>query len=128
MRGSRTHGWGTSGQHRKGGMKGGSGKAGTFKHKWTSVLRYGGELEKRGFKSPRASRKGEAINVDDLAGLAETLKLDRDSTLNLTALGYSKLLGKGKVDRPIHVEVTEASELAVRKVTEAGGTVKVKEA
>ncbi|MEM4427493.1 MAG: 50S ribosomal protein L15, partial [Zestosphaera sp.] len=40
MRGSRTHGYGRVGQHRKAGSRGGRGAAGLHKHKWTWVVKY----------------------------------------------------------------------------------------
>ncbi|MGA2874798.1 MAG: 50S ribosomal protein L15, partial [Nitrososphaerales archaeon] len=40
LRGSRTHGWGQIGQHRRTGSKGGSGMAGLHKHKWSYTVKY----------------------------------------------------------------------------------------
>ncbi|MEM2106579.1 MAG: uL15m family ribosomal protein [Candidatus Bathyarchaeia archaeon] len=128
MRGSRTCGWGRSGQHRKGGMRGGRGKAGTFKHKWPSVLRYGWELRKKGFTSPKTLKdEGKVINVGELERLIEESGSKGD-VVNLTELGYVKLLGGGRISRPLNIEVNEASEAAKRKIMEAGGTLKVREA
>ena len=66
QRGLRTYGYGRVGQHRDGGQRGGHGKAGLHKHKWSYVLRC--ELdysEKRGFKSPRGN-EANTINVGEL--------------------------------------------------------------
>ncbi|HXZ98274.1 MAG TPA: hypothetical protein VED24_02790, partial [Candidatus Acidoferrum sp.] len=47
LRGSRTHGWGTSGQHRESGMLGGHGNAGLLRHKKSAVIRYEIQLKKK---------------------------------------------------------------------------------
>ena len=44
-------------------------------------------------------------------------------TLDLTVLGYNKLLGRGSVDRPYNIKVAGSSKAAARKIQEAGGTV-----
>ena len=38
-------------------------------------------------------------------------------------MGYYKLLGRGKISRAVKVIVPEATELAVKKIEEAGGEV-----
>ncbi|MEM0231544.1 MAG: hypothetical protein QXG78_00335, partial [Candidatus Methanomethyliaceae archaeon] len=55
QRGSRTYGWGTVGQHRKSGMRGGFGNAGLHKHKWSWTIKYGKDhFGKYGFIRPKA--------------------------------------------------------------------------
>ena len=123
MRGSRTHGWGVSGQHRDSGMRGGRGKSGTFKHKWTSVLRYG-EVEKGGFKSPKGLKKRRAINVGELNLLTQTTESGKGPiTLDLTSLGFDKLLGRGLVQMPFNIKVAKSSRSAAKKIADAGGAV-----
>lgn len=131
LRGSRTHGWGTSGQHRKGGMIGGHGKAGEFKHKWTAVLRYGGKrYGKYGFKS-LSEDDLSTINVGQLDELSEKLDTSKEMEeqkgpleLDLTKMGFRKLLGEGKVRKAYSVKVPHSSELAIKKIEAAGGQVK----
>jgi large subunit ribosomal protein L15 len=43
--------------------------------------------------------------------------------INLTEMGYHKLLGSGLVTRKIKVNVPVATERAVEKITAAGGEV-----
>ncbi|MDW8011310.1 MAG: uL15m family ribosomal protein, partial [Sulfolobales archaeon] len=43
--------------------------------------------------------------------------------LDLSSLGYSKLLGRGKVDFKLKVAVYRATKEAVEKIREAGGEV-----
>jgi large subunit ribosomal protein L15 len=127
-RGSRTHGYGQVGQHRKGTK----GKAGLHKHRWTYVIKYEPDyFEKRGFTSQKAiSRKTNVINVGELDELAHKLaaekKLERKQKktfLDLDKLGYDKLLGTGKITKPMLVKVVAHSEVAAKKIDEAGGQI-----
>ncbi len=130
MRGSRTHGWGQVGQHRESGSRGGFGKAGRHKHKWSYVIKYAPDyFGKHGFHRP-ISRQVEAINVGKLGEMVEALlakgrakEEDGGVAIDLTALGYDKLLGWGRVTRPLIVTVEESSALATKKIEEAGGRV-----
>ena len=131
-RGSRTHGYGQIGQHRARGGRGGTGKAGLDKHKWTYVLRYDPTYwEKKGFISTRTlGKKVKIINVGKLDALASKLesekKLEKKDTklfLDLESLGYDKLLGTGKVEKPLLVKVSAYSESASQKLVDAGGQI-----
>jgi large subunit ribosomal protein L15 len=131
-RGSRTHGYGQIGQHRCRGGRGGTGKAGLDKHKWTYVLKYDPTYwEKKGFVSARTlNKKVSIINVGKLDDLADKLeaekkleKKEKKIFLNLESLGYDKLLGTGEVTKPMLVKVTAYSESASRKLEEAGGQI-----
>ena len=132
QRGSRTHGYGQIGQHRAGGGRGGHGKAGYDKHKWTYVLKYDPTYwKKKGFVSTRTlGKKVSIINVGKLDDLADKLdaekKLERKEKkifLDLESLGYDKLLGTGKINKPLLVKVASYSEVASRKLEEAGGEI-----
>jgi len=131
MRGSRTHGYGQIGQHRKGGSKGGR-KAGRHKHGWTYVIKHEPNyFGKKGFTSQKSlSRKTNTINVGELEELADRLavekKLERKGKkvlLDLDKRGYEKLLGMGKITKPILIKVGAHSEAAAKKVEEAGGQI-----
>ena len=132
QRGSRTHGWGQVGQHRARGGRGGTGKAGLDKHKWTYVIKHDPTYwEKKGFVSARTlSKTVKIINVGKLDDLADRLesekKLERKEKkifLDLERLGYDKLLGTGDVVKPMLVKVASCSESASRKLEEAGGAI-----
>ncbi len=43
--------------------------------------------------------------------------------LDLTELGYNKLLGEGKISRPLEIKVVNCSNSAQKKVESAGGSV-----
>ena len=46
---------------------------------------------------------------------------------NLSKLGYTKLLGRGRVSQPWRIEVAEASLKAVQRISDAGGSVEIQE-
>ena len=125
MRGSRTHGWGTSGQHRDSGMRGGKGKAGWCKHKWTHVVKYEPtRIGKQGSRCPTGKGDLTAVNVGDLEELARRFgtAVEKDvAELDLSKLGYQKLLGEGKIRTALQVVVNEWSESAEKKIQQSGG-------
>ncbi len=124
-RGSRTCGWGRQSQHRRHSRKGGRGKAGIHKHKWVPPApKHEG---KRGFRSIWA-REVRTINVGELdeliAGmLAEGKLVEREGIVevDLTELGYEKVLGRGNVSRPIIVKAKAFSERAIARIEVVGG-------
>ncbi len=132
---SRTMSWGQIGQHRKSGSKGGKGAAGLGKHEWTWTIKYAPTwFGKHGFNPPRirVGYRPVTINLKDLEDLVSKLeaegKLHTENgkiVVNLEAMKVHKLLGEGKVTRPLKVIVPQASELAIKKITEAGGEVVV---
>jgi len=130
-RGSRTHGYGQIGQHRKSGTKG-KRKAGRHKHGWTYVIKHEPDyFGKKGFTSKKAiGRKINVINVGELEELADKLAVEKrlerkekKAFLDLDKLGYDKLLGIGKIAKPILVKVASHSEAAAKKIGEAGGQI-----
>jgi large subunit ribosomal protein L15 len=126
-RGSRTEGYGRVGQHRKNGSKGYK-KSGRHKGGWSYVLTYEPDyFGKKGFTSPKSLRRKErVVNVGVLDQMAEHLpveKREEKAVLDLETLGYTKLLGSGKLTRPLIVKVASYSESAAAKVKEAGGEI-----
>jgi len=118
-RGERTY----HGSHKKwrgGGSRGGRGLAGLHKHKWSYTVKYEPEhFGKVGFKRPQAVvKKIKTINLKDLDRLAEKTG---ESKINLKELGYDKVLGSGKVTRPLIVEAKSFSKQAIKKLEEAKG-------
>ena len=125
-RGSRTQGYGRIGQHRKTGSKGYR-KAGRHKHLWSYVTTYEKDaFGKYGFTSPQSLRRNESvINVAKLEELASKLstKDEEQTTVDLTNLGYAKLLGSGKIKKALTVKIPSCSKLAAEKIKKAGGKV-----
>jgi large subunit ribosomal protein L15 len=127
LRGSRTHGYGRVGQHRKSGGRGGKGKAGGRDHFWIRTVKYEPNRFRRiGFKPPTTQRI-RTINVGELEDLARrVLRLEGAGApyeLDLTGLGYDKLLGKGDLRIPLRVRVSSYTPLAGEKVAAAGGEI-----
>ena len=123
-------GWGRVGQHRKTGGKGGSGKSGLMKHKWTWTVKYDPDhFSKKGFTRPNSVQIKQWINVGQLDQIYQRLHGNRNTSsdntfeLNLTQLGYQKLLGSGPVINPYKVLVNSVSNLAKSKVEKAGGEI-----
>ena len=138
QRGSRFHGWGQVGQHRKSGGKGGKGKAGLMKHKWTWTVKYDPDhFGKPKYITPGAIVVGRWMNVGELDSLAERLgkleeavgssrKEEAESvSLDLQSLGFEKLLGSGQVKSEYRIKVSTFSSLAREKVQKAGGEIVV---
>jgi len=126
-RGSRTQGYGRVGQHRKTGSKG-MRKVGRHKHLWSYVLRYEPDyFGKKGFTSPKSlNRKENVINVRKLEEIVEKVSTTDENgrfLVDLGSLGYTKLLGTGKVTKPLVVKVQACSNSAAEKIKEAGGQI-----
>jgi large subunit ribosomal protein L15 len=129
-RGSRSHGKGRGRSHNRGaGNRGGVGRAGSGKKGdakkslyWKDTKYFG----KYGFKGADAI---EVINVGAIQARIEALinsgkvKEGTVVALNLTELGYGKVLGTGAISAPVTITVEAASASAIEKVTAAGGSV-----
>ena len=126
-RGSRTQGWGRVGQHRRTGSKGRR-NAGRHKGLWSYIIKYEPDYYgKDGFTSAKSLReKVNAINVGTLDGMAEKFAVEKEggkSFIDLESLGYTKLLGTGKISRALIVKVPAFSKSAVEKIRDAGGQI-----
>lgn len=129
LRGSRTFGYGQVGQHRKGGMKGGKGKAGLHKHKWSWTVKYALEHFGRGHLKPKIENISRRwLNVGALDrlydGISKGKKVKHKEgkpLIDLISLGYDKLLGNGVVSKPYYVIAPAYSQGAKDKVEKAGG-------
>jgi len=132
MRGSRTVGGGCSKKRRGAGHRGGRGKAGGHKHMWSWVVKYDPtRFGKYGFKRPRTTiTKINPVNLDYLDDKAEELvntglaqKKGEKITIDVTQLGYNKVLGKGKVNQALLIKAPFFSQRAAEKIEKAGGEV-----
>jgi large subunit ribosomal protein L15 len=129
-RGSRTHGYGQVGQHRGGGQRGGHGKVGFHKHKWTYTVKYDPDrFTKHGFK-PHRRKEVNAINIgkldEQISNLIDSKQAEKTKDgvkVNLNFLGYDKLLGKGEVTHPLIVQIDSWSKSAAEKIEESGGKI-----
>lgn len=118
MRGSKTHGYGCKKKHRGAGSKGGHGYAGSHKHKWTKIMKEEPDhFGKKGFIRPAESVNPVfAMNVCDL-------EMFEGDEIDLSALGFDKLLGKGSVSRKVSVRTASFTAKAKEKVEKAGGKI-----
>jgi large subunit ribosomal protein L15 len=126
-RGTRTQGWGRVAQHRRTGSKGRR-NPGRHKALWSYVIKYEPDyFSKVGFTSPQSLRhQAKTINVGTLDGIAVKLSTEKQEdkpVVDLAALGYTKLLGTGKITRPLIIKVASCSKSASEKVKNAGGQV-----
>ncbi len=123
FRGSRTQGYGRIGQHRDSGSKGHR-KVGRHKHLWSLVVtKEPGYFGKNGFTSPQSLHRHEnTINLKKLEEIAQTSQQEKPQ-IDLAALGYTKLLGTGKVTKPLTVQVSSYSKSAAEKIKKAGGEI-----
>jgi large subunit ribosomal protein L15 len=84
---------------------------------------------KKGFTSvAQKGRQGEALNVGQLASMIDRLIAEKRAqvegqkvSVDLTELGFRKLLGSGSISRAIRVKIEECSGSALEKLKKAGG-------
>ncbi|MCW7077027.1 50S ribosomal protein L15 [Methanosarcinales archaeon] len=130
-RGSRTCGGGTHKNRRGAGSRGGRGRAGLDEHHFAYYYKRGIIVGKHGFKRPDAAKKElKTINVSTLDQMADNLlktgaatELEGKIQIDLQSLGIDKVLGSGKVTRPLQVEGVAITERARDKIESAGGLV-----
>ena len=134
QRGSMTHGWGAKKKHRGSGNRGGFGMAGTGKRadqkKPSIINEYGLDVYfgKHGFTRPSGKKEVNATNLsyieENLDKLLASNKAKKDAGIiivNLSELGYDKLLGSGSVSRKLKITAKSFSKGAIKKIEEAGG-------
>jgi len=136
-RGSHTHGWGAMKKHRGSGNRGGAGRASSGKRSdsrkpsiWKDTY-----FGKYGFTSRGVYKKIRPVNISfieenlDKLVLKKLAKKDGSTYLiNLSDLGFNKLLGKGKAKTKLNITADYASSKAVASVKSANGTVTLKKA
>jgi large subunit ribosomal protein L15 len=129
-RGKRAQGYGSHKKHRGGGSRGGRGRAGLHKHKWSYVVKYEPDaFGKKGFKRPiEIVEKVRTINLKDLDTQVDRFlkekiaeKEGEQIKITLSKIGFDKVLGSGKVTKPLIVEAKYFSKNAIKKLEEAGG-------
>ncbi|CAZ80337.1 unnamed protein product [Tuber melanosporum] len=135
-RGHVSAGHGRVGKHRK--HPGGRGMAGGQHHHRTNLDKYHpgyfGKVGMRYFRKQRNHFWNPVINLDKLWSLVPaesrskylSAKSDTAPVIDLLALGYSKVLGKGRLPEvPVIVKARYVSALAEKKIKEAGGVVEL---
>ncbi|MEM0026863.1 MAG: uL15 family ribosomal protein [Ignisphaera sp.] len=131
MHGYRNRGWGSIGQHRKSGSRGGRGAGGMHKHKWSWVVKYFRNwFGKEGFTPRSRNARVRTINVGELNEIVRKLMQsqkvameDNKVIINLSELGINRLLGGGTIEYPVKVFVASFSKKAKEKIEKAGGVI-----
>jgi large subunit ribosomal protein L15 len=135
LRGSRMHGWGNTQKHRGAGSRGGVGMAGSKKQRWQYVSKYmPGYFGRTGFTRHAQTTPEKTINAGWLSQnikklVSEGMAAEAKGTysVDLTAAGYTKLLGTGAVEARLNVKVGSCSAKAREKIQAAGGSVEASE-
>lgn len=124
-RGQRHHGGGNKKNRRGAGCRGGRGKAGSHKHKFSKFYLVFGTK-----RTLKAKKKGKAVNISELgkiiAEMADKKTLRKEGGLIVIdgkEQGIAKILGRGKVKEKILLRNLSASEGAVGAIEKAGGKI-----
>ena len=113
LRGNRNHGKGNTKNNRGSGCKGGKGRAGSFKHKFTKYyVTIGTKITQKPKPKPRT------INLGDL-----DLLVKNKTEINLKELGYDKILAKGKLTKKLIIKNAVATEKAKEQIEKMGGKI-----
>lgn len=127
QRGSRYCGWGQIGQHRQAGSRGGIGGAGKHKHfRIRTVIEEPEHFGHDQFNSLNRNLTQRWINIRDLDSVfLKHGKADKEGkvVLDLSSLGYDKLLGGGKPTGAYTVKVAKVSRNAKKSIEAIGGEV-----
>ena len=130
QRGTRTNGGGVVKNRRGYGNKGGRGKAGSGKQHWTrTVIENKNYFGKHGFKRPQKMiKKISTVNLKYLEEQADKLiaqgKASKEGdaiVIDVTELGYDKVLAKGKITKAYKISAPQFSASAIEKIEELGG-------
>merc|ERR1711865_214530 len=135
VRGNVSHGKGRIGKHRK--HPGGRGNAGGQHHHRIMYDKYHpgffGKVGMRYFHKLKNQFHMPTVNTDKLYSMiteeqmaAAKKNAGKALVMDVTKLGYFKVLGKGKLPKlPLLVKARYFSKLAEKKITEAGGACEV---
>jgi large subunit ribosomal protein L15 len=95
---------------------------------WSYITKYEPNYYgKVGFISPKTLKKKEKeINVGTLEGIAAKFQEGKEEDkilIDLEAMGFTKLLGTGRITKSLVVKVPSCSKSAAEKVKKAGGQI-----
>ena len=113
LRGRRTHGAGDTKNRRGAGSRGGRGRAGSHKHKFSKYWMTFGMKRKL-----KAKKKMISVNVQEIYKF-----LDDKDVLDGKVKGIGKILGKGELKKKITVRNVKVTEQAAEKIRAAGGKI-----
>lgn len=118
--GNRYRGRGNVKRGRGKGSKGGKGRGGMHKHRWSLAINEKSGPGSFGFVCQNTKAKGEVINLWQINQMVLSGKIEK------AASGYpfefkGKVLGSGEVDFPLQIKAESCSPKAKEKVEKAGG-------
>jgi large subunit ribosomal protein L15 len=81
---------------------------------------------KKGFRPRKFIYRPKTIDLEAISKvLGQTAKkaegAEKKTKINITDLGYEKVLGRGRIDKPVTVEALSFSKTAKEKIESAGG-------
>jgi large subunit ribosomal protein L15 len=116
--GTRSHGKGNAKNRRGSGSKGGWGRAGMHKHRFSYAttherdwVKYGG---RRGFHNP-TTIEVDTINLYEIENKIKSGKISGKFEFK------GKILGCGMLSAPVEISAYSASERAIERIKKAGG-------
>ncbi len=125
LRAERTHGKGNTKNHRGAGSRGGVGKAGSHKHKYS---KYYMDFGKSGVLKTKT--KGKSITLTELEIiipklLARKKIIEKNGAylINYKKTGIGKILGSGQLKSKIIIKNIKVTEKAIQKIEQAGGEI-----
>jgi large subunit ribosomal protein L27Ae len=128
-RGHVSAGHGRVGKHRK--HPGGRGLAGGQHHHRINMDMfhpgYFGKVGMRHFHYTKNQYYNSIVNIENLVSFVKTSSSEEGvlPVIDTLSLGYTKVLGKGKLDQPLIVKARFVSKLAEEKIVAAGGKVEL---
>ena len=125
LRGQRTHGGGGTKNRRGAGSRGGVGRAGSQKHKFSKYyLTFGIK------KTLKHKNKAITINVEEIQNRIEEWlakgKVQNENgviVIDGRNLGFGKVLGRGTITKKVRIENVVFTTKAEEKITGAGGQI-----
>ena len=130
-RGDVCAGHGRVGKHRK--HPAGRGNAGGMHYQMLNFDKYHpgyfGKVGQRHFHTKKNVQWKPAINLDKIeslipaADVKECQGTKKLPVVDLLNFGYAKLLGNGRINRPVIIKARYVSRLAEAKIKEAGGAI-----
>jgi len=123
--GSRSHGKGNVKNKRGSGCKGGVGRAGMHKHRFSYATTYDREWVahggRRGFANPTA-KKFKVLNVYQIEDMIKSGELKTLGASKVFTLEFNgRILAQGDLNHAVEVRALYATESAIEKIKNAGG-------
>ena len=127
-------GGGSTKKRRGAGHRGGRGNSGGNKHHWTwMVINDPNHFGKYGFKRPQKTiQEFKPVNLTYIDNEIERLLADEVAVredgqivLDVTKMGYNKVLGGGSLSQAMTIQSPMFSQSAIEKIENAGGIAEI---